>query len=164
MFKPLKSDSVSIFCSFNGQSYGERYWDRRTIIKNVTNQWCQDITKTRVYNFDPLKLHFYIVKLGFTGVYIIFHISAQNIFIEAICFMSYFVSFCSCVFSVLLALRLPRLEKRKLILLLFVPLFDLCLFGFVGFLFLLVSGKGCGLWLWQSLDFSLTFFIDCGYL
>ena len=27
----------------------------------------------------PLKLHFYIVKLGFTGVYIIFHISAQNI-------------------------------------------------------------------------------------
>ena len=26
-----------------------------------------------------------------------------------------------------------------------VGLFDLCLFGFVGFLFLLVSGKGCGL-------------------
>ena len=48
-------------------------------------------------------------------------------------------------FSVLLALRLPRL-------------FDLCLFSFVGFLFLLVPGKGCGLWLWQSLDFSLTFF------
>ena len=37
------------------------------------------ITKTRLYNFDPLKLHFYIVKLGFTGVYIIFLISAQNI-------------------------------------------------------------------------------------
>ena len=36
--------------------------------------------------------------------------------------------------------------------------FDLCLFGFVGFLFLLGSGKGCGLWLWHSLDFSLTFF------
>ena len=35
----------------------------------------------------------------------------------------------------------------------------LCLFGFVGFLFLLVSGKGCGLWLWHSLDFSLTFFV-----
>ena len=28
---------------------------------------------------------------------------------------------------------------------LFVRLFGLCLFGFVGFLFLLVSGKGCGL-------------------
>ena len=36
------------------------------------------ITKTRLYNFDPLKPHFYIVKLGFTGVYIIFLISAQK--------------------------------------------------------------------------------------
>ena len=36
------------------------------------------ITKTCLYNFDPLKPHFYIVKLGFTGVYIIFLISAQN--------------------------------------------------------------------------------------
>ena len=61
-------------------------------------------------------------------------------------------------FSVLLALRLPRLGKRELILVFFVRLFDLCLFGFVGFLFLLISGKGCGLWLWHSLDFSLTFF------
>ena len=48
-------------------------------------------------------------------------------------------------FSVLLVLRLPRLGKRELILVLFVRLFDLCLFGFVGFLFLLVSGKGCDL-------------------
>ena len=30
------------------------------------------ITKTYLYNFDPLKPYFYIVKLGFTGVYIIF--------------------------------------------------------------------------------------------
>ena len=37
------------------------------------------ITKTYLYNFDPLKPHFYIVKLGFTGVYIIFLISAQTI-------------------------------------------------------------------------------------
>ena len=36
------------------------------------------ITKTYLYNFDPLKPHFYIVKLGLTGVYIIFLISAQN--------------------------------------------------------------------------------------
>ena len=48
-------------------------------------------------------------------------------------------------FSVLLALRLLRLGKRELILVLFLRLFNLCLFGFVGFLFLLVSGKGCGL-------------------
>ena len=38
-----------------------------------------DITETCLYNFDPLKPHFYIVKLGFTGVYIIFLFSAQNI-------------------------------------------------------------------------------------
>ena len=37
------------------------------------------ITKTCLYNFDPLKPHFYIVKLGFTGVYIIFLMSAKNI-------------------------------------------------------------------------------------
>ena len=48
-------------------------------------------------------------------------------------------------FSIPLVLRLPRLGKRELILVLFVCLFSLCLFRFVGFLFLLGSGKGCGL-------------------
>ena len=38
-----------------------------------------NITKTCLYNFNPLKPHFYIVKLGFTGVYINFLITAQNI-------------------------------------------------------------------------------------
>ena len=42
------------------------------------------ITKTYLYNFDPLKPHFYIVKLGFTGVYIIFLISAQKHRTEAV--------------------------------------------------------------------------------
>ena len=37
------------------------------------------ITKTRLYNFDPLKPHFYIVKLGFRVVYIIFLILLKNI-------------------------------------------------------------------------------------
>ena len=44
-------------------------------------------------------------------------------------------------FSVLLVLRLPRLGKRELILVLFVRLFGLCLFRFVGFLFLLGLGR-----------------------
>ena len=48
-------------------------------------------------------------------------------------------------FSVLLVLQLSHLGKRELILVLFLRLFDLCLFGFVGFLFLLGSGKGWGL-------------------
>ena len=45
-----------------------------------SGNWSQTvvITKTSLYNFDPLKPHFYIVKLGFTGVYIIFLISAQR--------------------------------------------------------------------------------------
>ena len=37
-----------------------------------------DITKTYLYNFDPLKPHVYIAKLGFIGVYIIFLTSAQK--------------------------------------------------------------------------------------
>ena len=48
-------------------------------------------------------------------------------------------------FLVLLELRLPRLGKRELILVLFVRLFSLCKFRFVGIVFLLGSGMGCGL-------------------
>ena len=48
-------------------------------------------------------------------------------------------------FSVLLVLRLPRLGKIELILVLLVRLFGLCLFRFVGLLFVLGSVKGCGL-------------------
>ena len=36
------------------------------------------ITKTCLYNFDPLKPHFYMVKLGFTGVYIILLFLLKN--------------------------------------------------------------------------------------
>ena len=70
---------------------------------------------------------------------------------------------CGTPWTFLLPFCFPRLRKRDLILVLFVRLFDLCLFGFVGFLFLLVSGRGCGLWLWHSLDFSL-FFLSVIYL
>ena len=59
-------------------------------------------------------------------------------------FFGFFLVLFVLVFSVLLVLRLPRLGKRELILVLFVRLFGLCLFRFVSFLFLLVSGKGCG--------------------
>ena len=57
--------------------------------------------------------------------------------------LSYIILFLC--FAVLLALRLPHLGKRELVLVLFVRLFDLRLFGFVCFLFLLMCGKGCGL-------------------
>ena len=37
------------------------------------------LTKTCLYDVDPLRPHFYVVKLGFTRVYIIFLISAKII-------------------------------------------------------------------------------------
>ena len=71
-------------------------------------------------------------------------------------------------FSVLLALRLPLLGKRELVLVLFIRLFDLRLFGFVCFLFLLVSGKGCGfvlillfVALWFILRGDLFYVLPC---
>ena len=51
------------------------------------------------------------------------------------------------------SIAFPCLGNRELILVLLVRLFDLHLFGFVCFLFLLVSVKGC--------VFSLTRFCDC---
>ena len=37
------------------------------------------ITKTYLYNFDPLKPHFYIVKLGFRGYTLFFLFQLKNI-------------------------------------------------------------------------------------
>ena len=55
----------------------------KVVHRDCGNSWVSSlisfiITKTCPYNFDPLKPHFYIVKLGFTGVCIIFLISAQK--------------------------------------------------------------------------------------
>ena len=49
-----------------------------SLVRNGVLSGLNNITKTCLYNFDPLKPHFYKVKLGFTGVYIIFLISAQK--------------------------------------------------------------------------------------
>ena len=46
--------------------------------KCLSLQIIKTITKTYLYNSDPLKPQFYIVKLEFTGVYIIFLISAPR--------------------------------------------------------------------------------------
>ena len=50
----------------------------RSVCACASGEFEQDITKTYLYNFDPIKPHFFIVKLGFTGVYIIVLISAQK--------------------------------------------------------------------------------------
>ena len=40
--------------------------------------FCFFITKTYLYNVDPLKPHFYIVKLGFTGDILYFNQGGSN--------------------------------------------------------------------------------------
>ena len=78
--------------------------------------------------------------------------------------MSYLVLICSSVFSVLLALRLPRLGRRELLLMFYVGLFDLRWFGFVCFLFLLVSGKGAVCVCGTPWTFLLPFFCMLIYM
>ena len=65
------------------------------------------------------------------------------------------------VFSVLLVLRLPRLGERELIFMLFACLFDLRLFSFVCFLFLLVSGKAVACYCGTPWTFLLPFCRFC---
>ena len=89
-----------------------------------------------VYSTDRSKAVVPVLVLLFVALWFILRGDLLNVF------PCVFLLLC---FSVLLVLRLPRLGKRELILVLFVRLFDLCLFGFVDFLFLLESGKGCGL-------------------
>ena len=89
-----------------------------------------------VYSTDCSKAKVPVLVLLFLALWFILRGDLLYVFPCVILFLC---------FSVLLVLRFSRLGKRELILVLFVRLFDLCLFGFVGFLFLLVSGKGCGL-------------------
>ena len=54
------------------KSYNYFVADQKDIIKFYQFASWSGITKLYLYNFDPLKPHFYMVKLGFTGVDIIF--------------------------------------------------------------------------------------------
>ena len=58
----FSAKNINVFAIFQ-----DRYFNANKFANNFIN-----ITKTHLYNFDPLKPPFYIVKLGFTGVYIIF--------------------------------------------------------------------------------------------
>ena len=89
-----------------------------------------------VYSSDRSKAVVPVLVLLFVALWFILR---GNLFYVLPCIILFLY------FSVLLILWLPRLGKRELLLVLFVRLFDLRLFGFVCFLFLLVSGKGCGL-------------------
>ena len=60
--------------SIEKEGYNVKDLEKATVTEHSPriNRWQYHIKKTRLYNFDPLKLHCYIVNLGFTGVYIIF--------------------------------------------------------------------------------------------
>ena len=75
--KIFAEKNVSSFCIC--KSYSHFFFSKNTYELDIVLTTSVNITKTCLYYFDPLKPHFYIVKLGFTGVYIIFLISAQNI-------------------------------------------------------------------------------------
>ena len=122
------------------------------LVENAVLRLKSALNPPVVYSTDRSKAVVSVLVLLFVALWFILRGDLLYVLLCVILFLC---------FSVLLVLRLPRFGKRELILVLFVRLFDLCLFGFVGFLFLLVSGKGCGLWLSHSLDFSLTFvYID----
>ena len=89
--------SESTFSHIAAQLYRNNLTEILQLMRNVRNRplcklWTTQLAiashtlypqahhheKTRLYNIYPLKPHFYIVKLVFTGVYIIFLISAQK--------------------------------------------------------------------------------------
>ena len=72
-----------------------------TIIHQLFALLCMyAITKICLYNTDPLKPHFYIIKLGFTGVYNILLISALKhrlwVFVRTSNGYTQFLIFCCC--------------------------------------------------------------------
>ena len=67
---------IRIFSSFSPEKKALIF--ARNIETNFLGK-CETITKTYLYNINPLKPHFYIVKQGFTGVYIIFLFLLKNI-------------------------------------------------------------------------------------
>ena len=107
-----------------------------------------------VYSTDRSKAVVPVLVLLFVALWFILRGDLLYVFPCVILFLC---------FSVLLVLRLPRLGKREQIFVIFVRLFDLCLFGFVGFLFLLGSGKGCSLhnlWSCQKVCDALVYLLD----
>ena len=57
----------------------QRFATLQPIIVDCLKDKLSDITKTSPCNEDPLTPHFNIVKLGFTGIYIIFLFLLLNI-------------------------------------------------------------------------------------
>ena len=93
-----------------------------------------------VYSTDRSKAVVPVLVLLFVALWFILRGALLYVFPCVILFLR---------FPVLLVLRLPRYGKRELILVIFVRLFDLCLFGFVGW-FPLPLGA------WEGLRFVIV--------
>ena len=89
-----------------------------------------------VYSTDRSKAVVPVLVLLFVALWFILRGDLLYVFPCVILFLFFFSPF---------SIAITSLGEERLILVLFVRLFDLCLFGSVGFLFLLGSGKGCGL-------------------
>ena len=75
----IYANSLQIICIKSQTLFsGKKNKNKKNIINSRISpaRGILNITKTCLYNFDPLEPHFYTVKLGFTGVYIIFLITA----------------------------------------------------------------------------------------
>ena len=75
---PLRLKLIAPLFDDLSPNMGSSLYYRQTT-SDSTDLVVSAIMKTCLYNFDPLKPHFYIVKLGFAGVYIIFVISVKSI-------------------------------------------------------------------------------------
>ena len=60
------------------QSFCYQFVKKHNVCRQQVASLAADIMKTCLYNFNPLKPHFYMVKLGFTQVYIIYLILLKN--------------------------------------------------------------------------------------
>ena len=76
---------VLSLCSFRSQSRDliqsncNYYYMGHIVLNGKVSHSPRSSRKHGFFNFDPFKLYFYIVKLGFTGIYIIFLISSKKI-------------------------------------------------------------------------------------
>ena len=102
-----------------------------------------------VYSTDRSKAGVPVLVLLFVGLWFILRGDLFYILSCVILFLCCFFFFFFCPFSIVIT---ALGEERELILVLFVRLFDLLLFGFVGFLFLLMSCSS-----------HLVRFCDCGF-
>ena len=131
--KFMTGDRVLAFLPIPGKSLQARFYGPYTVDKQISdvNYIVNTPGRRKQKQLCHAKAVVPVLVLLFVALWFILRGDLLYVFPCVVLFLC---------FSVLLVLRLPRLGKRELILVLFVRLFGLCLFRFVGFLFLLGSG------------------------